>query len=107
MKTEGVKRMTIGGYLGYLSSVLEKEPSLANQELYTSNGILYGWEDSYDLAKRLEVPEVQVREWVNDELIEGVRSNDHLIVPPGTKRPEDPFDFLLNGSFREEKGERL
>lgn len=86
-----MESMTIGEYLGYLSSCLEEDPSLANLSLYSPNGILYGWEDSYDLAARLEVPEVQVREWVNDDLIEGVRSNDHLIVPPGTKKPEDPY----------------
>lgn len=80
--------MTIGEYLGYLSQRLERDPNLANERLYSPEGILFGWEDHLDAAKRLGVSEKLIRVWVNEDLVEGVRSNDHIILPPGTTIPE-------------------
>ena len=84
-----MKKTTIGEYLGYLSDKLSMNPDLSNEPLYSDNGILFGWEDSFDASRRMEVPERQVAVWVNQGKIEGVRSNDHIIIPPNTTKPED------------------
>lgn len=82
-------RMTIGEYLGFLSEKLSLNPDLAKESLYSENGILYGWEDSEDAARRFNIPHGQVLVWINEDRIEGVRSNDHVIIPPNTVKPEN------------------
>jgi hypothetical protein len=82
--------MTIGEYMGIISSALEKNPDLVNQPLYSYNGILFGWEDEEDAAERLGVSLERLRVLVNNDDIQGVRSNDHLIVPKNSELPAAP-----------------
>lgn len=84
-----MNKMTIGEYLGFLSDKLTLNPDLSNEPLYSENGILFGWEDSEDAARRMDVPHGQMLVWINEDRIEGVRSNDHVIIPPGTSKPEN------------------
>lgn len=101
-----VTPMTVGDYLGYLSDKLCFNPDLSNQPLYSENGILFGWEDIEEAAKRMDVPEEQLLTWINDDLIEGVRSNDHVIIPPGTIKPEiKTVDLMKVGDSLGENGE--
>ena len=80
--------MTIGEYLMILTDAISKDPSIAKNPLYSSNGILYGWEDEEDAANRLETTIYMIRVWINEGLIPGIKSNDHLIVPKNIQRPE-------------------
>ena len=86
--------MTIGDYLIYLTDAISKEPDLSAVSLYSHNGILFGWEDEEDTAKRFGVSVEQIRVWVNDGYLEGVRSNDHLIIPVTSTKPT--YSPMLN-----------
>ena len=80
-------KMTIGEYLSFLSNKLTSNPDLVNEPLYSEEGILYGWEDSEDAARRMDVSHLKMLTWINNDVIEGVRSNDHVIIPPETCKP--------------------
>ena len=80
-----MNKMTIGEYLGYLSSCLEQDPDLANQTLYSVNGILFGWEDVIDWAERKDITLAQAITAINQGYLEGVRSNGNIIVPKEAK----------------------
>ncbi len=79
--------MRIGEYLSFLIEEMTKNPDISKQPLYSENGILYGWEDEEDAAKRLDTTVYMIRVWVNEGLIPGIRSNDNLIVPKNVQKP--------------------
>lgn len=80
--------MTIGEYLVMLTEAVGKDPDLATRELYSKEGIPFGYEDHEDTARRFGVSEFEVRVMINQGLVEGVKSNDHIIVPSNTVKPE-------------------
>lgn len=99
-------KMTVGEYLGYLSDRLTLNPDLSNEPLYSEEGILFGWEDSFDVARKLDTTEYQVRVWINEDILEGVKSNDHVILPPGCKKPEvEKFEIFFDEKEEENNGE--
>ncbi len=86
--------MTIGEYLSLLIDETTKNPEITSQPLYSKNGILFGYEDEEDTSKRMGVPVEQIRTWVNIDILPGVRSNDHLIIPKRTEKPK-PNDIFV------------
>lgn len=80
--------MKLGEYLDILTSELQKNPDLVNAPLYSEEGILFGYEDHEETAKRFRVSEFEVRVMINQGLVEGVKSNDHIIVPKTAVKPE-------------------
>lgn len=80
--------MTIGEYLVMLTDAVGKDPDLAAKDLYSEEGIPFGYEDHEDTARRFGVSEFMVRVLINQGLIEGVKSNDHIIVPVTAQLPD-------------------
>jgi len=89
----------INEYLTFLLDSLTKDPDIGEQPLYSPEGILFGFEDHEDTARRFGVSEFEVRVMVNQGLIAGVKSNDHLIIP---KTEEKPKDYVLPNFLPEE-----
>ena len=79
--------MTVGEYLSYIMDRLNSNPEISSQPLYSENGILFGWEDHEDTARRFDVSEYVVRVMVNQGYLEGIKSNDHLIIPKNAQMP--------------------
>ena len=81
--------MTLGEYSKMLNEYLSRDPDRAFEDLYSSDGIPFGYEDHEVTARRFGVSEFEVRVMVNQDLIEGIRSNDHLIIPCTAKKPKN------------------
>lgn len=91
-------RITIGEYMGYLSEALNNDPSLSSCPLYSKEGIPFGFEDHEDTARRFGCSEFDIRVMVNADQIEGIKSNDHIIIPKLAKKPKEvPLPNLLEG----------
>lgn len=58
-----------------------QDHNLENEPIYTENGILVGWMTEEEAAEKWKVQPFDIRTWVNTGELEGVRSNDNLIVP--------------------------
>lgn len=91
-----MNKMTVGEYFSFLMDQMTLHPEISSEPLYSPEGILFGYEDHEDTARRFGVSEFEVRVMVNQNLLEGVKSNDHLIIPKNAKKPEEPPlpDFL-------------
>lgn len=93
-----MNKMTIGEYFNFVMDQMTLHPEISSKPLYSPEGILFGWEDHTDTARRFGVSEFEVRVMVNQDLLEGVRSNDHLIIPSNSSKPEDfALPNLLEG----------
>ncbi|MBR5129525.1 MAG: hypothetical protein IKU67_05685 [Firmicutes bacterium] len=100
-----MNKITIGEYILLLTDAVSKNPDIASQSLYSPEGILFGWEDHNDTARRFGVSEFDIRTFINQDKLEGVRSNDHIIVPKTSSKPEDiPLPNFMEGF--EDDGER-
>ncbi|MBQ0089526.1 MAG: helix-turn-helix domain-containing protein [Prevotellaceae bacterium] len=66
-----------------LANHLEDEP------LYSDNGILIGFMTVEDAAKRFNVDESTVLFWINNDLMEGIKSNGNVIVPVNAVDPRE------------------
>lgn len=100
-----MNKLTIGEYFSYLMDQMTLHPEISSEPLYSPEGILFGFEDHNDTAKRFEVSEYEVRVMVNQDLLDGVKSNDHLIIPKMAKKPDGvPLPDLLEDF--EDGGER-
>lgn len=83
-----MSKLTVGEYWGYLMDQMTLHPEISNEPLYSPEGILFGFEDHEDTAKRFGVSEYEVRVMVNQDLLDGVKSNDHLIIFKNTEKPK-------------------
>ena len=87
---------TIGEYLLELTDAVSKNPDISSQPLYSKEGILFGYEDEEDTARRFGTSVYMVRVWVNEGKLEGVKSNDHLTIPKSSTKPEEvPLPIFL------------
>ena len=84
-----MSKLTIGEYFGYLMDQMTLHPEISSQPLYSPEGILFGFEDHEDTAKRFGVSEYEVRVMINQDLVEGIKSNEHIIVPKNASKPEE------------------
>lgn len=88
--------MTIGEYLLELTNAVSNNPDISNQPLYSKEGILFGYEDEEDTARRFGTSVYMIRVLVNEGKLEGVKSNDHLIIPKSSTKPEEvPLPIFL------------
>ena len=93
-----MNKLTIGEYFSFLIDQMTLHPELSSHPLYSPEGILFGWEDHNVTARRFGTSEFEVRVMVNQELLEGIKSNDHLIIPCMAPKPETPpLPDLLEG----------
>ena len=81
--------MTLGEYSKMLNEYLSRDPDRKYEELYSEDGIPFGYVDHEVLARKFGVSEFEIRVMVNQDLIEGIKSNDHLIVPANAKKPKN------------------
>lgn len=95
-----MNKMTVGEYLLLLTNAVSKDPDVAGKALYSPEGILFGWEDHEDTARRFGMSEFDIRVLVNQERLEGIKSNDHLIIPKNASKPEDlPLPIFLEDNY--------
>ena len=80
--------MTLGEYSKMLNEYLSRDPDRRDEDLYSEDGIPFGYVDHEVLARKFGISEYEVRVMVNGGLIEGIKSNDHLIVPANAKKPK-------------------
>ena len=87
-----MNKLTIGEYFTYLMDQMTLHPEISSQPLYSPEGIPFGFEDHEETAKRFGVTECEVRVMINKDLVEGIKSNAHIIVPKNASKPE-PYTF--------------
>ena len=83
-----MNKLTVGEYFGYLMDQMTLHPEITNQPLYSPEGILFGFEDHEDTARRFGMNEYELRVIVNQDMLEGIKSNDHLIIFKEAKKPD-------------------
>lgn len=81
--------MTLGEYSKMLNEYLSRDPDRQYEDLYSEDGIPFGYVDHEVLARHFGVSGFEVKVMVNEGLIEGIKSNDHLIVPKNAKKPKN------------------